>query len=77
MTATGGLLFLPHNKLSNQLMFLHSNGMYSARVYSKSTLGIVANGNLTLGRINMGSSTPSSPDNYNFTRREILIFHKL
>ena len=41
--------------------------MYSARVYSKSTLGIVANGNLTLGRINMGSSTPSSSDNFNFT----------
>jgi hypothetical protein len=41
--------------------------MYSARVFSKSTIGIIANGNLTLGRINMGSSTPNSTSNYNYT----------
>jgi len=44
-----------------------ATGQYCARVWSKSTLGIVANGNMTLGRINMGSSTPSNPANYNFS----------
>lgn len=44
-----------------------ANGQYCARVWSKSTLNIVANGNLTLGRINMGSTTASDPNNYNFS----------
>ncbi len=45
-----------------------SSGSYSARVYSRSAaFGIVANGNLTLGRINMGSSTATSSDNYNLS----------
>ena len=44
-----------------------ATGTYSARVWAKSTLGIVANGNMTLGRINMGSSTPSSSSNYNIS----------
>ena len=42
-------------------------GSYSARIWSKSTLGIMANGVLTTGRMNMGSSNLSSPDNYNYT----------
>lgn len=42
-----------------------ATGAYCARVWAKSTLGIVANGNMTLGRINMGSTTPSDPANYN------------
>jgi hypothetical protein len=45
-----------------------ATGQYCVRVWSKSTLGIVANGNLTLGKINMGSSTPSDPANYNFSQ---------
>lgn len=68
MTATGGLAFFGSQQVEQSTNVpSSSSGMYSARVYSKSTLGIVANGNLTLGRINMGSSTPSSPDNYNYT----------
>lgn len=68
MTATGGLAFFGSQQVeqSSDVPF-SSSGMYSARVFSKSILGIVANGNLTLGQINMGSSTPNSPDNYNFT----------
>ncbi len=42
-------------------------GQYCARILSKSTLGIVANGNMTVGRINMGSTTPSDPNNYNIS----------
>ncbi len=44
-----------------------SAGTSSCRIWSESTFGIVANGNVTLGRINMGSTTPSSPDNYNYS----------
>ena len=44
-----------------------ASGSYSARIWSKSTLGIMANGVLTTGRMNMGSSSLSSPDNYNYT----------
>ncbi len=68
MSATGGLAFFGSQQVEQSTNVpASSSGMYSARVYSKSTLGIVANGNLTLGRINMGSSTPSSSDNFNFT----------
>lgn len=45
-----------------------SAGLYCARIYAKSTLGVVANGLLSLGQVNMGSSTANSPDNYNFTK---------
>ncbi len=44
-----------------------ATGTYSARIWSKSALGIMANGVLTTGRMNMGSSNLSSPDNYNYT----------
>jgi len=45
-----------------------ASGSYCARVYARSVLGVVANGNLTVGRINMGSSTPTSSSNYNSTK---------
>lgn len=44
-----------------------SSGTKSAKIWSRSAFGIIANGNVTLGRINMGSTTPSSPDNYNIS----------
>lgn len=44
-----------------------ATGQYCARIWSKSTLGIVANGNLTVGRINMGSTTANDPNNYNIS----------
>jgi hypothetical protein len=44
-----------------------ASGQYCARIWSKSTLNIVANGNLTLGRINMGSTTANDPNNYNIS----------
>jgi hypothetical protein len=44
-----------------------ASGQYCARIWSKSTLGIVANGNMTVGRINMGSTTPSDPNNFNIS----------
>jgi hypothetical protein len=68
MTASGGLAFFASQQVEQSSdVPSSSSGSHSARVFSKSTIGIIANGNLTLGRINMGSSTPSSSDNFNYT----------
>lgn len=44
-----------------------ASGMYCARIWSTSVLGIVANGTMTCGRINMGSTTPANSANYNYS----------
>ena len=44
-----------------------SLGQYSIKLFSTAALGIVANGNLTTGRIVMGSATATSSSNYNYT----------
>ncbi|MDX2362760.1 MAG: T9SS type A sorting domain-containing protein [Crocinitomicaceae bacterium] len=44
-----------------------SAGVSSCYIWSTSTFGIIANGNVTLGRIEMGSTTPTSPNNYNYS----------
>ncbi len=51
-----------------------SSGTRSCRIWSRAItipiIGtIIANGNLTTGRINMGSTTPSGSSNYNYTSR--------
>lgn len=45
-----------------------SSGSKSAVIWAKSTLGVVANGNMTLGRIQMGSTTANDPANYNYSQ---------
>lgn len=45
----------------------NAGNQYSAKVYSNSAAGVIANGNLTTGRVNAGSTTPSNPSNYNIT----------
>ena len=68
MSGTGGLSgFASQQVQRSTIVRAGATGTYSARVWAKSTLGIVANGNMTLGRINMGSSTPSSASNYNLS----------
>lgn len=42
-----------------------TTGTKSANIFSNSVLGVVANGNLTLGKINMGSAQPANSANYN------------
>lgn len=42
-----------------------TTGTKSANIFSNSVLGVVANGNLTLGKINMGSAQPANSENYN------------
>ncbi len=45
-----------------------SSGTKCARIWTRAVLGIKANGNVTLGRINAGSIIPNSPNsNYNTT----------
>jgi len=68
-TGTGGLSSFGSQQVSRSTSIRSgASGTYCARVYAKSTLGVVANGLLTVGQVNMGSSTASSPDNYNFTK---------
>lgn len=45
-----------------------SSGTKSAKIWSRDAgFGVVANGNMTLGRIEMGSTTASSTSNYNYS----------
>jgi len=68
-TGTGGLSSFGSQQVAKSTSIRSgATGSYSARIYAKSTLGVVANGLLTVGQVNMGSSTASSPDNYNFTK---------
>lgn len=47
-----------------------SKGRFSARIFSRSIVGITANGNLTNGRLNAGSMFPSGAKNNNYTQRD-------
>jgi hypothetical protein len=44
-----------------------SPGVKSCRIFANSIFGVVANGNVTLGRIEMGSTNATSSSNYNYT----------
>ena len=45
-----------------------SNGFYCANIWSRSVLGVVAQGNLTVGCINAGAATASDKANYNYSK---------
>ena len=44
-----------------------ATGVFSLKLYSSTVLTIRANGNVTTGRINAGSTTASNASNYNYT----------
>lgn len=46
-----------------------SKGKYSAHIFSRSIVGITANGNVTNGRLNAGSMFPAGKKNNNYTQR--------
>lgn len=48
----------------------NSKGSYSCRIWARSIMGKIAQGNLTSGRINAGHMTPTNINNYNYTDRE-------
>lgn len=52
-----------------------SSGTKSVRLYPESVWGVTANGNLTNGRMNAGSMSPSGSDNYNYTQRSESAFN--
>ena len=69
MSSSGGLLsFGSQQVIQSTAIRPNATGMYCARIWSKSTLGIVANGTLTLGQINMGSITVTDPSNHNSSK---------
>lgn len=47
-----------------------SSGSHYLTIYAKSIIGIVANGNMTTGRIHAGATSATSSNNYNYTQRE-------
>lgn len=44
-----------------------TSGTKSVRIFSVDIFGTIANGNVTVGRINMGNASASDPSNYNST----------
>jgi hypothetical protein len=67
-TATGNFAAFGAKQVErSSIVRTGATGMYSARIWTKSTLGIMANGTLTTGRMNIGSTNLSSPENYNYT----------
>lgn len=66
LTASGTLAQFAQSELDKSTdVRPGSTGTYSAHIFSQSVLGVIANGNVTTGRINMGSATPGNPNNYN------------
>ena len=47
-----------------------SNGQYSCSIWARSVLGVVAQGNLTSGRVHAGSTSATNKENYNYTDRD-------
>lgn len=71
-TASGGLSSFSGQQMDRSTSVRPgSTGIYSARLWTKDInvvfTTIHANGNMTLGQIEMGSSTPTSTSNYNYT----------
>lgn len=53
------------------------SGSYCARIETVSgPFGVVVNGNMTVGQVNMGSTVPSNTDNHNATRPSNSAFHQ-
>ncbi len=51
-----------------------TTGTKSARIWARDASLALANGNLTVGQINMGSTSPSGSGNYNISRTEDTAF---
>jgi hypothetical protein len=74
-SATGSLAFAAAQQIKRSTVKRPgSSGTYSAVIWTKSVLGVIANGNVTTGRISMGSMTPSDPANFNFSYTSDLAF---
>lgn len=69
LTASGGWNWAAADQLEpSSDVPASSSGVQSARIWTRDTGFGLAQGNLTIGRINMGSATADSPnDNYNYS----------
>ncbi len=69
-TSTGPFHYLLMQQVERQdITRPGSKGKYSARIFSRSIVGIIANGNITNGRLNAGSMFPAGAKNNNYTQR--------
>ena len=69
-TATGGFSGLVSSQIEQSSHARPgSSGNKSVKIYPTSVLGITANGNMTNGRMNAGSMSPTGSNNYNYTQR--------
>jgi PKD repeat protein len=69
MTASGGYNWAGGTQMNRSTNVRPgSTGMYSTRIWARNAgFGIVAQGNMTLGRIEMGAPSASSTANYNYS----------
>jgi len=69
MTAQGSFSFAAGVQIEQSIETRPgSSGSSSARIWSRNAgFGVVANGNMTTGKINMGAVVASDPANYNFS----------
>lgn len=69
LTASGSLTWAAANQIqSSSDVRPGSTGTKSCRINARSALGIIANGNVNLGQVNMGSASPTNSSNYNISR---------
>lgn len=69
-TATGSFSGLLSSQIEQSSQTRpHSTGNKSVRIFPQSTWGVLANGNLTNGRMNAGSMSTTGENNYNYTQR--------
>lgn len=69
LTASGGFSGFAENQIQSSTdVRPGTTGAKSCRINARSAFGIIANGNVTLGQVNMGSTTPTSASNYNISR---------
>lgn len=69
LTASGGWAWAAANQIQSSTdVRPGSTGTKSCRINARSAFGIIANGNVTVGQVNMGSTTPTDAANYNISR---------
>ena len=74
-TADGGLAGTAYSSSKRQVSRSTdtrpgSTGSYSCNIYARKVLWVIAQGNLTTGRVHAASSTATSQDNYNYSDRD-------
>lgn len=68
-TASGGMAWASQQQMQKSTDVRPGTaGVAAVKVFSKSVVGVTANGNMTLGQVVMGSTTASSTSNYNFSK---------